>query len=163
MFVDELGYRSGHNAVGYTVSVPSCLVRQQGLEPRTAGLEGRCSIQLSYWRINLPRVAPRLFQKRSTYITSTVVPSRGDWIRTSDPLLPKQVRYRAALRPANSVHLQQYTSPKKRSLGIQGRRNEQTRKYVDCSGSVKRSQVPARPSPLPHNPLQFGTKKPGDQ
>ncbi len=28
-----------------------CLVRQQGLEPRTAGLEGRCSIQLSYWRI----------------------------------------------------------------------------------------------------------------
>ena len=25
--------------------------------------------------------------------------SRGDWIRTSDPLLPKQVRYQAALRP----------------------------------------------------------------
>ena len=24
---------------------------------------------------------------------------RGDWIRTSDPLLPKQVRYQAALRP----------------------------------------------------------------
>ena len=24
---------------------------------------------------------------------------RGDWIRTSDPLTPSQVRYRAALRP----------------------------------------------------------------
>jgi len=24
---------------------------------------------------------------------------RGDWIRTSDPLLPKQVRYQATLRP----------------------------------------------------------------
>src|SRR3989304_3153048 len=24
---------------------------------------------------------------------------RGDWIRTSDPLLPKQMRYQAALRP----------------------------------------------------------------
>ena len=24
---------------------------------------------------------------------------RGDWIRTSDPLLPKQVRYQASLRP----------------------------------------------------------------
>ena len=26
---------------------------------------------------------------------------RGDWIRTSDLLLPKQVRYQAALRPAH--------------------------------------------------------------
>ena len=24
---------------------------------------------------------------------------RGDWIRTSDPLLPKQLRYQAALHP----------------------------------------------------------------
>jgi hypothetical protein len=27
--------------------------------------------------------------------------SRDDWIRTSDPLHPMQVRYRAALRPEN--------------------------------------------------------------
>ena len=27
------------------------MVRQQGFEPRAHGLEGRCSIQLSYWRI----------------------------------------------------------------------------------------------------------------
>ena len=26
------------------------LVRQKGLEPLTHGLEGRCSIHLSYWR-----------------------------------------------------------------------------------------------------------------
>src|SRR3990172_9389184 len=28
------------------------LARQEGLEPSTAGLEIRCSIQLSYWRLN---------------------------------------------------------------------------------------------------------------
>ena len=27
------------------------MARQQGFEPRAHGLEGRCSIQLSYWRI----------------------------------------------------------------------------------------------------------------
>jgi hypothetical protein len=28
-----------------------------------------------------------------------VVPNRGETIRTSDPLLPRQVRYQAALHP----------------------------------------------------------------
>ena len=27
------------------------LMRQEGLEPSTYGLEGRCSIHLSYWRL----------------------------------------------------------------------------------------------------------------
>ena len=30
-------------------------------------------------------------------------PGRGDWIRTSDPLLPKQVRYQTALHPGGSA------------------------------------------------------------
>ncbi len=29
---------------------------------------------------------------------------RDDWIRTSGPLLPKQVRYQAALHPANGFY-----------------------------------------------------------
>ena len=45
------------------------VVRLKGFEPLTHCLEGSCSIQLSYRRIN-----------------------RGERIRTSDPLLPKQVR-----------------------------------------------------------------------
>ena len=53
------------------------MARQGGLEPPTDGLEGRCSVQLSYWRTN----------------------GRGERIRTSDPLCPRQVRYQAALRP----------------------------------------------------------------
>ena len=31
------------------------MVRQEGLEPSTAGLEIRCSIQLSYWRLNFKK------------------------------------------------------------------------------------------------------------
>ena len=32
-------------------------------------------------------------------LVSCLFIGRGDWIRTNDPLLPKQVRYQAALRP----------------------------------------------------------------
>ena len=55
------------------------MARLAGLEPATLGLEGRCSIQLSY--------------KRKA--------GRGRGIRTPDILLPKQARYQTALYPDN--------------------------------------------------------------
>src|SRR4030095_167758 len=53
-------------------------------EPPTLGLEGRCSIRLSYGRVSLRKAAC----------------GRGERIRTSDYLLPKQVGYTAAPPPA---------------------------------------------------------------
>ena len=66
------------------------LVRLAGFEPATLGLEGRCSIQMSY---------RRKF-------------GRGREIRTPDILLPKQARYQTALHPV--------TRPKDRAQIILG-------------------------------------------
>src|SRR5258706_2687088 len=60
------------------------LARPTGFEPVTPGLEGRCSIRMSYGRFSI----------------LTVV-GRGGGIRTPDILLPKQVRYQTALHPAS--------------------------------------------------------------
>src|SRR5687768_3491211 len=57
-----------------------------GLEPITPGLEGRCSVRLSYGQ-------GLQASKRG----------RGERIRTSDILLPKQARYQAASRPGSRV------------------------------------------------------------
>ena len=43
-----------------------------------------------------------------------LVARRGDWIRTSDPLTPSQVRYQAALRPATLLRIFLPDSPRKR-------------------------------------------------
>ena len=72
------------------------VVRPARLELTTPGLEGRCSIRLSYGREsrNFWAIAPRRCRNLYIYVTG-----RGGGIRTHDPLLPKQMRYQAALRP----------------------------------------------------------------
>ena len=60
------------------------MARPAGLEPATLGLEGRCSIRLSYGRI----------------VRGRSPDGRGRGIRTPDPLLPKQMRYQTAPCPA---------------------------------------------------------------
>ena len=50
----ELNPRSSEpqsDALGQLRYAHRIMVRQEGLEPPTLCLEGRCSIQLSYWRI----------------------------------------------------------------------------------------------------------------
>ena len=65
------------------------MARPAGIEPATVGLEGRCSIRLSYGRKSRSCL-------ESPHFT---VFGRGREIRTPDILLPKQARYQAALYP----------------------------------------------------------------
>ena len=62
-----------------------------GIEPVTYSLEGCCSIQLSYGQ---KEQRPRSMTTVGPLFLNN---GRRTRIRTLDPLLPKQVRYQAAL------------------------------------------------------------------
>ncbi len=71
------------------------MVCPEGLEPPTCCLEGNCSIQLSYGQIEVRLIeAPRKKAQQVDFFKG----GRSGGIRTRDPLLPKQMRYQAALR-----------------------------------------------------------------
>ena len=72
--------------VAHLTPIP-LVARQKGFEPLTRGLEGRCSSPSELLALN----------------------GRGDWIRTSDPLRPRQVRYQAAPRPDTSDSIEPHT------------------------------------------------------
>lgn len=66
------------------------------LKMHECGSERRCTVLEQYPNLTLFRVFSTPRGRMREKITLN---GRGDWIRTNDPLLPKQVRYQAALRP----------------------------------------------------------------
>ena len=68
----------------------------EGLEPPTCCLEGSCSIRLSYGQTdNRQHIEERPTEWAFFFF---LMNGRSGGIRTRDPLLPKQMRYQAALR-----------------------------------------------------------------
>ena len=66
------------------------LVRQEGFEPPTPALEGRCSIQLSYWRILIMLFQEWYFWER---------------VKGNATLCHLTFRYRSLIRATNNKQL----------------------------------------------------------
>ena len=99
------------------------MVRPEGLEPSTLGLEGRCSFQLSYGR---------------TCISCPAADSgRGREIRTPDILLPKQARYQTALYPEVFDHLTFFQKESKDNINLPDPQVREGRILLMGLGSVK--------------------------
>ncbi len=83
------------------------VARLAGLEPATLGLEGRCSIHMSYRRFD--PFDPTVATCRTLLSRSGPKPDRlqimvgAEGFEPPTPLLPKQVRYQAALCPEKSA------------------------------------------------------------
>src|SRR5688500_14937793 len=84
---DNRNHNPGLYQLSYVHHRKRIHTRPAGLEPATLGLEGRCSILLSYGRIH------------NLYSEHNPPNPRGRGIRTPDILLPKQARYQTALYP----------------------------------------------------------------
>ena len=72
---------------------------------------------------------------------------RDDWIRTSDPLLPKQMRYQAAPRPDGKdkeLKYKRYAANRQRCTGIAECRRTGSGRYESSSPAVFISAISAR-------------------
>ena len=72
---------------------------------------------------------------------------RDDWIRTSDPLLPKQMRYQAALRPDDNdkgLKYKRNAANRQRLTGSAGRRRTGRPRYASSSPAAFISAISAR-------------------
>src|SRR5262245_15881132 len=103
------------------------MARLRGFEPPTPSSGGWCSDPLSYRR-----------ELRNFFPGAAALPfgsgdGRGEWIRTTDPLLPKQMRYQAALRPEAG-----HSIP---SLGKTGSAVRTTRRMAAATAARHRSEA----------------------
>ena len=88
--------------LGYTPIASNKMVSPQGFEPRTHGLEGRCSIQLSYEpTLNLKKMermmrielTPSAWKAEVLPLNYIRITGAEDEIRTRDPRLGKAMLY----------------------------------------------------------------------
>ena len=102
-----------------------------------------------------PTLDPREEFELEGYRNRAIFIGRGDWIRTSDPLRPRQVRYQAALRPDSEEP--NFTAIPT-TLGV-----PHSLSGENCTRTVpteRRTRIPAITQPLTsrfHSPCEFFT------